>query len=254
MIEALRRPRFWLVTLAASLAFALTFALGQWQLSRAAQKEALQTAIASQTGQPMLDNRALEAVSDVAVAMHRQATLKGSWKAEHTVFLDNRSMNEKTGFIVVTPLVLEGTSQVILVQRGWVQRNFTDRARLPYIETPNGLVTVHGRIAPPPSKLYQFKGVESGVIRQNMDLLAFAREIRMPLLGVSLVQTGPAGQGLLRDWPPPNLGAQKHYGYAFQWFSLCALVTGLYFWFQVIGPLRARRYRKRYKNIDPDLT
>ena len=254
MTEALRSPRFWLVTLAALLVWALTFSLGQWQLRRAAQKQSLQAAIASQASQSILDNRALDAFGDGSAAVHRQATLKGVWSAQHIVFLDNRSMNQKTGFIVVAPLVLDGTSQVILVQRGWVQRDFTERARLPNVSTPVGPVTVRGRIAPPPSKLYEFNATESGRIRQNMDLSSFSKEIRMPLLGVSLIQTGPANEGLLRDWPPPDFGVQKHYGYAFQWFALCALVTGLYFWFQVFNPLRNRRRTSSCKSTGPHST
>jgi surfeit locus 1 family protein len=30
----------------------------------------------------------------------------------------------------------------------------------------------------------------------------------------------------------------KHYGYAFQWFSLSLLTVGLYVWFQLIQPRR----------------
>ena len=173
--------------------------------------------------------------------VHRRATLKGIWRAEHTVFLDNRQMNGKPGFIAITPLVLDGTGQIILVQRGWALRNFADRTKLPDIQTPVGLVTVGGRIAPPPSKLYEFKGAESGRIRQNIDISAFSREIALPLIPVSMIQTGPANEGLLRDWAAPNVGIDKHYGYAFQWFGLCALMVGLYVWFQIINPWRATR-------------
>ncbi len=244
MMLTLYRPRFWLLTLAALLVAAATFALGQWQLRRAAQKESLQSAIELQASQPIMDVRALAGMKNIADAVHRQATLTGFWRAEHTVYLDNRTMGGKTGFIVVTPLLLEVSSQVILVQRGWVQRNFADRARLPEISTPSGPVTVRGRIAPPPSKLYEFKGMESGPIRQNIDVSAFAGEIALPLLPVSLLQTGVANEGLLRDWAAPNLGVDKHYGYAFQWFGLCALVVFLYLWFQVIVPLHMQRLKR----------
>jgi surfeit locus 1 family protein len=30
----------------------------------------------------------------------------------------------------------------------------------------------------------------------------------------------------------------KHYGYAVQWFLLCALIAGLYAWFQILRPRR----------------
>jgi len=40
----------------------------------------------------------------------------------------------------------------------------------------------------------------------------------------------------LREWPRPAVDVQKHYGYAFQWFALCALMAGLYVWFQLVRP------------------
>ncbi|MES2412408.1 MAG: SURF1 family protein [Pseudomonadota bacterium] len=250
MKAALRSPRFWTVSIAAVLVAALTFSLGQWQLRRAAQKEALQTAISSQSGHALADAQALLAVRPLEDAIHRPATLRGSWQGQYTVFLDNRPMSGKTGFVVVTPLALDGSTEVVLVQRGWVQRDFTDRNRLPDVPTPPGIVTVQGRIAPPPSKLYEFKGVEAGRIRQNIDLPAFAGETGLPLIAVSLLQTGASGEGLLRDWAAPNLGIEKHYGYAFQWFGLCALVVFLYLWFQVIQPLRRKR-QPNSKQRDP---
>ena len=233
--------RFWVLTTAALLVAALTFSLGQWQLRRAAQKQNLQLAIEAQSNQSILKALDLADPTILKDAVHRRATLKGVWRADHTVFLDNRQMNGKTGLIAVTPLVLDGTGQIILVQRGWALRNFADRTRLPDIQTPAGPVTVRGRIAPPPSKLYEFKGLDNGRIRQNVDVAAYSREIALPLLPVSMVQTGPANEGLLRDWAAPSVGIDKHHGYAFQWFGLCALVVGLFVWFQLINPWRLKR-------------
>lgn len=232
---------FWLLTAAAVLVAGVTFSLGQWQLRRAAQKQNLQLAIEAQSYQSILKAFDLADPNLLKDAVHRRAELNGIWRAADTVFLDNRQMNGKTGLIAVTPLVLDGTGQTILVQRGWALRNFADRTKLPDIQTPAGAVTVLGRIAPPPSKLYEFKGADGGRIRQNIDLTAFSREISLSLMAVSMVQLGPASEGLLRDWAAPNVGVDKHHGYAFQWFGLCALVVGLYIWFQIINPWRAKR-------------
>jgi surfeit locus 1 family protein len=38
----------------------------------------------------------------------------------------------------------------------------------------------------------------------------------------------------------PAVDVHKHYGYAVQWFSLTALITGLYVWFQLLRPRRRR--------------
>jgi cytochrome oxidase assembly protein ShyY1 len=88
--------------------------------------------------------------------------------------------------------------------------------------------------------------VGSSRIRQNLALEAFRAETGLPLrTDVSLQQTGPASEGLQRDWPAPALGVEKHYGYAFQWFGLAALVVLLYVWFQLIAPFRRARLARR---------
>ena len=91
-----------------------------------------------------------------------------------------------------------------------------------------------GKEAPPPAA-----APGSSPIRQNLDLEAFREQTGLPLrTDVSLLQTGPASEGLQRDWPVPALGIEKHYGYAFQWFALSALIAGLYAWFRFIRPRR----------------
>ena len=113
---------------------------------------------------------------------------------------------------------------------------------------------IGARIAPSPAHLLEL-GKESpppaaasgsSPIRQNLDLEAFRAETKLPLrTDVSLQQSGPASEGLQRDWPAPALGLERHYGYAFQWFGLSALVVILYVWFQFITPIRRSRRRAR---------
>ncbi|VTU29076.1 hypothetical protein SRS16CHR_04397 [Variovorax sp. SRS16] len=249
-----RGGRFWLVTVAAVLTIAATVSLGRWQLSRAAQKEAIQAEIDSQQSLPPLDQQAFLALDRPASSLQRPVQLRGLWLKEQTVYLDNRQMHGVPGFYVLTPLALEGSDQTVLVQRGWIQRNFNDRTHLEPVETPSGLVEVTGRIAPPPAHLLDLgkadaaaptqAGVGSSPIRQNLDLEAFRAETGLPLrTDVSLQQTGAASEGLQRDWPAPALGIERHYGYAFQWFGLAGLVVFLYVWFQFIAPYRRARRR-----------
>jgi surfeit locus 1 family protein len=226
--------RFVLLTTGAVLGLAATLSLGRWQLSRAAQKEALFAAIESQNRLPPVTQAQLLASTQLEPLLHRNVQLRGQWVAQRTVFLDNRQMHDQAGFYVVTPLQLQDSQAVILVQRGWVPRNFLDRTALPRIDTPAGVVEVQGRMAPPPSKLYAFQAVESGAIRQNLDLAAFSTETGLPLVAASIFQTGPPAAPLQRDWPKANTGVEKHYGYAFQWFGLAALIAILYVWFQIV--------------------
>jgi surfeit locus 1 family protein len=236
--------RFWWVTAAAVLGVAVTASLGRWQLSRAAQKEALQAAIDIRALEPLLDANgadadAVTAQEASAALLHRRVVAQGVWLTEHTVWLDNRQMHGRPGFYVVTPLRLEHGG-VLLVQRGWAPRNFKDRSRLPELHTPAGLVEVQGLLSPPPARLYELGAAEHGAIRQNLDLDAFRAETGLPLAGLSMRQSNTTPDvrvqedGLLRDWPQPDSGVDRHYGYAFQWYGLCALMVLLYARFQIL--------------------
>jgi surfeit locus 1 family protein len=236
---AIRSRRFWLVTLAAVAALAATLALGAWQMSRAGQKLALHAAMEQRRSIPPIDQKALLAAGGATTdLLHRQVILRGTWVRQHTVFLDNRQMGGKPGFYVVTPLKLEGSAAAILVERGWVQRNFIQRDKLPQVDTPDGAVELRGRLAPPPGKLYDFAGAGRGPIRQNIDLAQFRAETGLALLDLAVQQNGEPSEGLLREWPEAASGVEKHYGYAFQWWALSALITILYVWFQFIAPRR----------------
>lgn len=238
----MKRARFWVLTLAALLGIGATFALGLWQLGRAHQKEALANAIQSREEMVPLDSAGLLS-GDRRALLHRPVQLRGTWVPERTVFLDNRQMEGRAGFYVLTPLRLAGSDAVVLVQRGWAPRHFESREALPRVETPPGEVLLQGRIAPPPAKLYQFGPAGSGPIRQNLDLLPFAAETGLELLAdVTVQQTGPASQGLRREWPETGgRGPETNYGYAFQWWALCGLIAFLYVWFQFIQPRRRPR-------------
>lgn len=245
MIEKTPSWQRWLVLLAAVLGVGVTFSLGLWQLGRAAEKTALQDARDQQSAMAALDGRslgvALNGQAQRVALIHRRMVLTGRWLAKHTVYLENRQMNAKPGFFVLTPFEIEGTGAVILVQRGWAQRSFTDRSALPAIDTPQGLVEVQGHLAPWPSRLYDFGGAEQGPIRQNLDLSAFRQETSLAVLEVSLLQSGAASEGLLREWPVVASGVEKHHGYAFQWFGLSGLIALLYVWFQIVQPRRQKR-------------
>lgn len=262
------RLRLALVTAATVAAVLLTASLGRWQLQRAHDKEAIAEAMVQQQALPAWGNAELDqaalglANGQLDGLQHRSVQLQGQWLAEHTVFLDNRQMYGRPGFFVLTPLRLlpPHAHLVVVVQRGWVPRNFQDRTALAPVDTPPGTVTVQGRVAPPPSKIYEFSSgttpdrqgpqpaqgadpdLQTSRIRQNIDIPDWAVHSGLPLVAWSVVQTGAASQGLQRDWPALLSGVDKHYGYAFQWFGLSVLMAVLYVWFQFVrrffGPRR----------------
>lgn len=231
------------IVLLAALTGALgTARLGVWQLDRAAQKTALHEALLARGSLPPLDAAALARTPEAAQEqLHRRVQLEGRWLAAQSIYLDNRQMNGRPGFFLVTPLLI-APGDAVLVQRGWLPRNSRDREQLAPVDTPNGAVRIEGRIAPGLARLYEFEGAASGPIRQNLDVTAYARETGQALRPVVIVQLDGAADGLQRQWTPAVLDVSKHHGYALQWFLLSALITGLYVWFQLIHP---RRHRAR---------
>jgi surfeit locus 1 family protein len=237
------------VLVATLLMVLLTARLGVWQLDRAEQKTRLQNALEERGRWPAFQEHELPTSAVQAQAnYHRPVQLQGRWVEEATVYLDNRQMKGRPGFFVLTPLLLDipsGPPLAVLVQRGWVPRDNNDRTRLPALPPAAGTVQVFGLMAPPPARLFEFETTAAGRIRQNLDVAAYAVETGLSLLPYSVVQTAAHGvttDGLSRDWPAPAVDVHKHHGYAFQWFSLAALLTVLYVWFQVIRPWRQGRH------------
>jgi surfeit locus 1 family protein len=225
------------IVLLAALAGVLgTARLGLWQLDRAAQKIALHEALLARSALVPLDALALARTPEAAQQQqHRRVQLEGRWLAAQSVYLDNRQMNGRPGFFLVTPLLI-APGDAVLVQRGWLPRHSRDREQLAAVDTPTGVVRIEGRIAPGLARLYEFEGAASGTIRQNLDISAYARESGLALRPLAVVQLGGSSDGLQRQWTPAVVDVSKHHGYALQWFALSALITGLYVWFQLLRP------------------
>ena len=52
--------------------------------------------------------------------------------------------------------------------------------------------------------------------------------VHWPLLPVVVEQTSAGEDGLVRRWPAPGAGADKHRIYMVQWYTFAALAAGLY--------------------------
>ena len=239
--------RSWLILLATLLGVVGTGLLGRWQLQRADAKQTLHDTMVARAQMPALSVQSLPCtLGEWQDQLQRPAVLTGRWLADKTLFLDNRPMAGRAGFIVLTPLQLEAVTgcqaSVVVVQRGWVPRDPHDRLKVPPISTPSGLVQVSARVVPAPSNLLALgQGtVERGVVRQNVDIQALAQEWRLALRHGSLQElaasNGAQHDGLLRHWWQPSADVGKHQAYAAQWFAMALVMLSLYLWFQWVKP------------------
>ncbi len=191
------RPGLWAFALAAA-ACAAGIALGNWQSRRAEEKRELA----------------------------RPVAVEGEFVAQHTVFLDNKTRRGRYGFEVVTPLRVRGSDAHVLVNRGWVEGAKT-RDALPQVATPAGNVRIEGLALERPPRLLKL-GSTSGKVRQSIDFESFAAESGLKLEPRIIEQHSALPDGLARDWPSRQSGAQKSEAYALQWYSLAALAVVLF--------------------------
>ena len=224
--------------------------LGFWQLSRAEQKSQLQQSIEQQAQLPPLNLAQLLSDPSAWSQTHRRVQLQGEWLNDKTVFLDNRAHHGRVGFWVMTPLRVQA-GQVVWVQRGWVERDALDPRKPPRLTLPADGSTVEARIAPPLSQIFELgasqqpaAGANPSPIRANLDP-AQMQSLVQDNVQALVVQTGPDGDGLRRDWFQVGVGADKNRAYAFQWFALSVLLAFLYLWFQWIKNYRYGRQKSR---------
>lgn len=225
-LQGLRfRPRWWGLALAAS-ACAATVALGNWQSRRADEKRGLAARfeLASRAVPTAVPATAAPAS---ALAFHRLAA-KGEFVPQYTVLLDNKVYRGRPGYFVVTPLRIAGGTVHVLVNRGWVPAG-ARREDLPEVRTPAGEVTVEGYgLEHAPRVLAAAGARPEGRVWQGLALDEFARWSGLALQPVFLEQHSASADGLVRDWPLPDFGIDKHTSYSIQWYLIAALSVVLF--------------------------
>lgn len=227
----------WLPTLAALCCAVLTAMLGQWQWHKAELKTALRAGYDRSASLPALAWGEVAALGEAA--LYRRVRLTGEFAAGYQILLDNRVLHGQAGYHVVVPMRLAGGAAV-LVNRGW--QAVGDRSRLPVVGTPAGRQTVEGLLVHARSRYLELAaGAESGPVWQNLDLDRFRTWFGGDLSDWLLLQTPPASaDGLVRDWPAPDIGVARHRSYAVQWFSMSGLSVGLWLYFVVLKRWSAR--------------
>jgi surfeit locus 1 family protein len=222
--------RLRLIPLFATIAMvALGVSLGQWQSQRAAEKENIASAMQQRSKMPALQSsQLLTTGSDNAF---RRVVLHGRFVHGWPLYLDNRPLHGVAGFYVMMPFSIEGSDQHVLVLRGWQPRNPVDRLRMPELVTPKGELVLEGVIRSGVDRVMQLGQpgvILPGAIVQNLSLADVSKQTHLKMLDFVVEQTSASSDRLLRDWPVPSAGADKHRGYAFQWYAL-ALMAVIFF-------------------------
>ncbi len=219
------KPRL-VPTLAAIAGVLVTALLGNWQLNRAAQKAQLQQRMDHAGDQA--PRHIGEAPMDAAAVDYFRVEASGEFKADATVYVDNRVRRGVPGYEVITPLRIGASTRYVLVKRGWVQAE-PSRSQLPKIATPAGAVTVEGVALPGNPRVFELSTqVQAGPVWENVTVDRYHSAYALDLQPVVIQQQNDLGDGLVRDWNRPDAGIDRHRAYALQWFSMCIAIILIY--------------------------
>jgi surfeit locus 1 family protein len=200
--------------------------LGNWQLSRAQEKEARQEQLNRLSQQPVISlPTTLIKLEDY---QFRKVEVHGTYVPSHTIYLDNKINQGRAGYQVITPVKLGESSMHVLINRGWVAAGRT-RSELPNIPTPSSRITVSGIANSPTMRTLELSTeTVSGQVWENLHLDRYRKTTGLTLQPLVILQENDVKDGLVRQWSRPDSGASRNLGYAFQWFSMALAVLILY--------------------------
>ena len=214
--------------------------LGFWQLDRLDQRRARNAVVLAgmrQAPRPVDAALAAEMGRDPGRLVYRRVTARGRFLSESEFVLRGRVEYGRPGVHLATPLLLEGDSAILLVNRGWVPAPdgaTPERAAAP----PAGAATVEGILQEVP--VTQDRGGRSVSARgdttyRRLDRAVVQARLPRPVLPMYLQVVGDTGAAVRAAGilpvavPPPPLDEGSHLGYAIQWFSFALIgVVGLF--------------------------
>lgn len=235
-LRQLLRPRWIITTLLVIAAVAVMVRLGFWQLDRLAQRRAFNARVEAQVSAPALDlNKPLPQNSALTGMEYRTVTARGEYDPQNEFVLRNQVYNNQPGYHLITPLRLDGSSQSVLVDRGFIpMEDAAPVARAKYAEP--GTVTVTGIIRL--GHVPQFFGVPDPALAPGQTRLDAWNSVNLPRIQQQIpyallpvyVKAAPDASASAETYPiasidQPDISEGPHMGYAIQWFSFAAILA-----------------------------
>ncbi len=227
--------------LAVTLLVPLMLGLGFWQLDRADQKRAHQDTLFSRLASAPVAGR-----DTLAPEPFQRVRLEGRFEADRYFLVDNQVADGVVGYWVVQSF---STPQGVrwLVNRGWIAGG-DRRDQLPRVSAPTGTVVTVG-VAWPDLGLVPLLDEDDWPLAwpvrvQRLDVARMAERLEDAVPVEIRLET--AQPGALRAAPlTVGLQAERHEGYAAQWFALAGVLIVGYAVYGLRGAQRARRLNGR---------
>jgi cytochrome oxidase assembly protein ShyY1 len=196
--------------------------LSFWQFDRLAERKDFNRDVRSRSDAPVVDLADLD-LDDPAGVEWRVVRVVGTYEPSEQILILNRSQDGRAGVNVVTPLRLDD-GRLIAITRG-----FIGLAETPP-EAPSGDVTVLGVVRASERRRAGQPTEAEGRLGEmfRLDLERLDEQVGGDVLDVSLsmIDSDPTDDPILRPVPAPTLSEGSHLSYAIQWliFASCVVI------------------------------
>ena len=211
------------ILILATMAFLVS--LGFWQLDRADQKRTIEASIQkANTGVVEL----IVNQNELLNKEYFEVRLQGSYISDKQFIYDNQIVDQASGYYVLTPFVLTGQSNAIMINRGFIPWNGR-RDQLDDIAVDSAFREVKIQVSRPIKRIELKTSDISNqfpVLIQAIDFDVIEEISSTSFVDVIGLLDPSSDDGFVRKWEPYTGSIEKHIGYAIQWF-LMALVLGI---------------------------
>jgi len=223
--------------------FSLLISLGNWQLNRSEVKRIRTDQIESlnQYGRTNL-TELVTGVDTWSQYQDYKVTLNGQVLTNQVWYIENQVLDKQLGadcLVIVKLHKAVQESVYILVNLGWVP---VDQQRLPVLPRPisRQAENLNVRLSIPGFNRFKDSDIleRSGFsFVQQVDISKFEQEANLSLLPILAVVDKKSQFTFKPHWQPVVMPAEKHIGYAVQWFGLAVALS-------IIMIIKAVRWNK----------
>lgn len=227
----LRRPSWFAVALTL-FGMAFFIALGVWQLDRASEKVQLLRRFATASSSPLHAFSTVQ--SGVPDEHYPHVDVHGHFLTDRGYVLDDQMHGRRIGVQVYAPFHVDHDDRLLLVDRGFMQREGGDQGTPQLAPLRSGETTLKGLYAPPPRAGLKLGG--NALAKQTqwpktsiyVDLDEIGRDLHASMYPrVLLLDPDPASP-YIREWVPATMSPSRHRGYALQWFTFALAALAIF--------------------------
>jgi len=202
----------------------LLISLGFCQLDRANEKRAIENQIARANSG---DVELINSVEFLKEKEYYHVRLQGVYIDDKQFIYDNQIVDQISGYYVLTPFVLRGASNAILINRGFIPWSGR-RDKLANVDIGEKLTEVKVQISIPVKRM-ELKVSETigdfPVLIQALDLDEMSTIASLDLASVIGLLSPESEDGFVRQWEPYTGSIERHIGYAIQWFLMAFVLA-----------------------------